>query len=81
MLFLPKSVAKETPNTREIKHIYDFSRGGLNARLHAHIQTLLRGHKYALFIFQRADFGGLEGIQTVGFCLIGRKIGYEGGTS
>ena len=25
--------------------------------LNARIQTLLRGHKYALFIFQRADFG------------------------
>ena len=25
--------------------------------LSARIQTLLRGHKYALFIFQRADFG------------------------
>ena len=30
--------------------------GGLNARLCARIQTLLRGHKYALFIFQWADF-------------------------
>ena len=25
--------------------------------LNARIQTLLRGHKYALFIFQWADFG------------------------
>ena len=25
--------------------------------LSARIQTLLRGHKYALFLFQRADFG------------------------
>ena len=25
--------------------------------LNARIQTLLRGHKYALFIFQQADFG------------------------
>ena len=25
--------------------------------LRARIQTLLRGHKYALFLFQRADFG------------------------
>ena len=50
-------VAKLTPTGREIKHICDFSRGGLNARLHARIQTLLRGHKYALFLFQRADFG------------------------
>ena len=33
------------------KYICDFSRGGLNARLRARIQTLLRGHKYALFIF------------------------------
>ena len=33
----------------KIKHICDFSRGGLNARLCARIQTLLRGHKYALF--------------------------------
>ena len=32
--------------------ICDFRRGGLNARLCARIQTLLRGHKYALFIFR-----------------------------
>ena len=25
--------------------------------LNARIQTLLRGHKYALFLFQRTDFG------------------------
>ena len=36
----------------KIKHICDFSRGGLNVRLSARIQTLLRGHKYALFIFR-----------------------------
>ena len=42
----------ETDELRKInKYICDFSRGGLNARLRAHIQTLLRGHKYALFIF------------------------------
>ena len=42
----------ETDELRKInKYIYDFSRGGLNARLRARIQTLLRGHKYALFIF------------------------------
>ena len=45
------------PTERERKHICDFSRGGLNARLHARIQTLLRGHKYAFFLFQWADFG------------------------
>ena len=49
-------VAKRTPTERERKHICDFSRGGLNARLRARIQTLLRGHKYAFFIFQWADF-------------------------
>ena len=32
----------------KIKHICDFSRGGLNVRLRARIQTLLLGHKYAL---------------------------------
>ena len=31
-------------------YICDFSRGGLNIRLGACIQTLLRGRKYALFI-------------------------------
>ena len=31
-----------------IRHICDFSRGGLNVRLPARIQTLLRDHKYAL---------------------------------
>ena len=41
----------ETDELRKInKYICDFSRGGLNARLRARIQTLLRGHKYALFI-------------------------------
>ena len=35
----------------KIKHICDFSRGVLNVRFRAHIQHLLRGHKYALFIF------------------------------
>ena len=49
-------VAKQTPTERERKHICDFSRGGLNARLRARIQTLLRGHKYAFFLFQWADF-------------------------
>ena len=34
----------------KIKHICDFSRGGLNIRLGACIQTLLRDRKYALFI-------------------------------
>jgi len=34
----------------KIKHICDFSRGSLNIRLGACIQTLLRGRKYALFI-------------------------------
>ena len=29
-----------------IKYIFDFSRGGLDVRLQAHIQTLLRDHKY-----------------------------------
>ena len=42
----------ETDELRKInKYICDFSRGGLNASLRARIQTLLRGHKYALFIF------------------------------
>ena len=31
-----------------IRHICDFSRDGLNVRLCARIQTLLRDHKYAL---------------------------------
>ena len=34
----------------KLKHICDFSRGGLNIRLGACIQTLLRDRKYALFI-------------------------------
>ena len=40
----------------KIKHICDFSRCRLNVRLTAYIQPLLRGHKYALFILQRAVF-------------------------
>ena len=32
----------------ELRHICDFSRGGLNVRSCACIQTLLRNHKYAL---------------------------------
>ena len=47
-----------------IRHICDFSRGGLNVRLRARIQTLLRGHKYDLFIFQRADLGWIWGIKS-----------------
>ena len=59
-----KNVARYTPgNTKilyffnclldgmhtKIKHICDFSRGGLNVRLHALASnTLLRDHKYAL---------------------------------
>ena len=55
----------ETDELRKInKYICDFSRGGLNARLRARIQTLLRGHKYALFIFQRADLGWIWGIKS-----------------
>ena len=34
----------------KIPYICDFSRGGLNARLHACIQTLLRGHKYRVSV-------------------------------
>ena len=35
--------------------------------LNARIQTLLRGHKYALFIFQRTDFGyGIKVLFKVG---------------
>ena len=45
-------------------YICDFSRGGLNVRLRARIQTLLRGHKYDLFIFQRADLGWIWGIKS-----------------
>ena len=48
----------------KINHICDFSRGGLNVRLRARIQTLLRGHKYDLFIFQRADLGWIWGIKS-----------------
>ena len=44
-------------------YICDFSRGGLNVRLRARIQTLLRGHKYDLFIFQQADLGWIWGIK------------------
>ena len=55
----------ETDELRKInKYICDFSRGGLNARLRARIQTLLRGHKYDLFIFQRADLGWIWGIKS-----------------
>ena len=41
----------QTKPERLYSYICDFSRGVLNARLCAHIQHLLRGHKYALFIF------------------------------
>ena len=44
----------------KIKHICDFSRGGLNVRFNARIQTLLPGHKYALFIFRSSVFGLLK---------------------
>lgn len=39
---------------KERLYICDFSHGRLNVRLSARIQPLLRGHKYGLFIFQRA---------------------------
>ena len=48
--------AKLTPTGRERDHICDFSRCRLNVRLTAHIQPLLRGHKYGFFLFQRAVF-------------------------
>ena len=41
----------------KIPYICDFSRGGLNARLHARIQTLLRGHKYRVSVSSGADNG------------------------
>ena len=40
-----------------IPYICDFSRGGLNARLCARIQTLLRGHKYDDKSFLFSDCG------------------------
>ena len=42
--FVPASTV--SPKREPIPYICDFSRGGLNVRLTAHIQTLLRGHKY-----------------------------------
>ena len=37
--------------TPEILYICDFSRGALNVRLSAHIQHLLRGHKYSVYLY------------------------------
>ncbi|MFR0991052.1 MAG: hypothetical protein ACLSF3_18690, partial [Anaerobutyricum hallii] len=45
-----------------IPYICDFSRGGLNIRLSARIQTLLRGHRYRVYflwgfwLFQSGKF-------------------------
>ena len=44
--FWVAAAAKVSPQREAIPYICDFSRGGLNVRLTAHIQTLLRGHKY-----------------------------------
>ena len=35
----------------KILYICDFSRGALNVRLSAHIQHLLRGHKYSVYLY------------------------------
>ena len=51
------NLLKLTKSGNPIKHICDFSRGGLNARLRARIQTLLRGHKYALLGSLTSDSG------------------------
>ena len=42
--FVPISTVSQ--KREPIPYICDFSRGGLNVRLSARIQTLLRGHKY-----------------------------------
>ena len=39
----------------------DFSRGGLNVRLNARIQTLLRSHIWGLFFCKDSDFARLRG--------------------
>ena len=64
--FVPASTVSQ--QREPIPYICDFSRGGLNVRLSARIQTLLRGHKYALFIFRssarwqlRKSVGGIWG--------------------
>ena len=63
--FVPASTVSQ--QREPIPYICDFSRGGLNVRLRARIQTLLRGHKYALFILQRAVFWlGMELLFIVG---------------
>ena len=49
LVLLFNSLSKlQTKPLPPIRHICDFSRGGLNVRLPARIQTLLRDHKYAL---------------------------------
>ena len=40
------SATTVSPKREPIPYICDFSRGGLNVRLSARIQTLLRGRKY-----------------------------------
>ena len=52
-------------------HICDFRRCRLNVRLHAHIQPLLPGHKYGLFIFQVGC--ALDGDEVI--YLIGEELG------
>ena len=45
--------------------ICDFSRGGLNARLCARIQSLLRGHKYDDKSFSFSDFGANSAVEDL----------------
>ena len=45
---LPGWINRRTPR-ENIPYICDFSRGGLNIRLSARIQTLLRGHRYRVY--------------------------------
>ena len=58
---LPGWVNRRTPR-ENIPYICDFSRGGLNIRLSARIQTLLRGHRYRVYflwgfwLFQSGKF-------------------------
>ena len=42
-------MSKQTNPRENIPYICDFSRGGLNTRLSARIQTLLRGHRYRVY--------------------------------
>ena len=57
---LPGGMNKRTPPKALDSRICDFSRGGLNARLCARIQTLLRGHRFYYPELWAADFFNIQ---------------------